>query len=102
MPSLRFPIKVVQLYVKQPHASVPVPNVRLGDFERVVVLKGQTVTVTLHLTPDYHSIVPDGVFWAGLEPLEGCSARERKLIWHLFFFPFAIFRCRVLGPQAPS
>lgn len=65
MPILRPRKKVVQLYVKQPHASVPVPNVRLGDFERVVIQKGQTVTVTLNLTPDYHSIVPNGVFKAG-------------------------------------
>lgn len=56
--------QVVQLYVKQPHASVPVPNVRLADFARVMVPKGQTVTVTLELKARDHFIVPeDADFW---------------------------------------
>lgn len=53
----------MQLYVKQPNASVPVPNVRLGDFSRVAVAKGKTVTVSLQLTPDYRAIVPNGMCW---------------------------------------
>lgn len=44
---------------------MPVPNIRLADFERVAIGKGQTVTVTLKLTPDFHSIVPDGELSGG-------------------------------------
>ncbi|CUG86863.1 glycoside hydrolase, putative [Bodo saltans] len=50
--------EVVQFYLKQVNASVPVPALRLADFTR---LKGlapqQTVTVTLRATPAYRAVV---------------------------------------------
>merc|ERR1712228_451853 len=50
--------EVVQLYVKQPIATVPVPNIRLGDFERVGdIEKGESRKVKLRLTPRYRSSV---------------------------------------------
>eukprot|EP01084_Bolivina_argentea_P041129 75902_1 len=50
--------EVVQIYVKQPHATVPVPQIRLGDFERVEIIKsGETRNVKLILTPRYRSSV---------------------------------------------
>ena len=49
--------EVVQCYVKQPHASVPVPQVRLAAFARVHVPKGQTVTVSILIPPSSHTIV---------------------------------------------
>ena len=49
--------EVVQLYVKTPAATVKAPRVRLGDFERVFVGKGDTQKVSLVLTPKYHSVV---------------------------------------------
>ncbi|EDQ86438.1 uncharacterized protein MONBRDRAFT_28325 [Monosiga brevicollis MX1] len=52
--------EIVQLYVKQPDASVPVPRVRLGDFARVSLEAGASALVTLVLEPKYHSIVPEG------------------------------------------
>lgn len=53
--------EVVQLYVKQTAASVPVPSVRLGDFQRVRhIAPGETRRVTLSLEPGFHSVVlPD-------------------------------------------
>ena len=51
--------EVVQLYVNHTvSASVPVPNVRLADFERVKDLApGAQTDVDLILTPRYHSAV---------------------------------------------
>ena len=51
--------EVVQLYVKQPHASVPVPQVRLVDFERVTIPQGQSKTVELTIRPEFHSIITE-------------------------------------------
>jgi beta-glucosidase len=51
--------EVVQLYVKQPAATVPVPQVRLADFERVTISKGSSVTVQLVILPEFHSVVYD-------------------------------------------
>ncbi len=51
--------EVVQLYIKQPNASVPVPKVRLAAFDRVFVKAGQTIAVTLQISPDTHIIVRD-------------------------------------------
>jgi len=50
----------VQLYVKTPNATVPVPIVRLADFERVPLNVNEEVTVTLTISPDFHSVVYDG------------------------------------------
>ncbi|XP_065837827.1 uncharacterized protein [Oscarella lobularis] len=50
--------EVVQVYVKQPKASGPVPNVRLADFARVFVPKGQSTNVSLAITPEFHAYVP--------------------------------------------
>jgi beta-glucosidase len=58
--------EVVQLYVKTPTASVPAPLVRLADFERVHIAAGGKTTVSLLLTPKYHSVVHDAgkdAFW---------------------------------------
>ena len=49
--------EVVQVYVKQPEASVPAPRVRLGAFIRVHVPKGSSKTVTLAVKPDAHTVV---------------------------------------------
>eukprot|EP01104_Vermistella_antarctica_P017227 TRINITY_DN6074_c0_g1_i1.p1 TRINITY_DN6074_c0_g1~~TRINITY_DN6074_c0_g1_i1.p1 ORF type:complete len:949 (-),score=113.70 TRINITY_DN6074_c0_g1_i1:185-2626(-) len=49
--------EVVQVYVQQPQATVPVPNIRLVDFERVHINAGETVTVHLTITPSFHSVV---------------------------------------------
>ena len=49
--------EVVQVYLKQPRASVPVPNVRLADFERVFIPKGETVRVDLLIRPETHYVV---------------------------------------------
>lgn len=50
--------EVVQVYVKQPQASVPVPRVRLADFARVPIKAGETVRVTLFVRPQYRFVVP--------------------------------------------
>jgi len=50
--------EVAQMYVEQPDASVPVPTVRLADFERVEDLKaGESRNVSLILTPRYRAVV---------------------------------------------
>ena len=50
--------EVVQLYVKQPEATVPVPRIRLGDFERVeAIAAGHSQKVKLVLTPRYRTSV---------------------------------------------
>ena len=49
--------EVIQLYVKTPTASVKAPNVRLADFGRVHIASGKTATVSLVVTPKYHSVV---------------------------------------------
>jgi beta-glucosidase len=51
--------EVVQLYVTQPAATVKAPRVRLGDFARVFIAAGSSVTVSLLLTPKYHAVVLD-------------------------------------------
>jgi len=52
--------EVVQVYVRQPDATVPVPNIRLVSFSRVSITAGASVTVSLTITPDFHSVVYDG------------------------------------------
>ena len=49
--------EVVQAYVKHPHASVPVPQVRLAAFERVHIAAGSSATVALSIPPSAHSVV---------------------------------------------
>ena len=51
--------EVVQLYVNQTmSATVPVPQIRLADFERIKDLgAGKSQDVDLILTPRYHSVV---------------------------------------------
>ena len=51
------PSRRCQVYIKQPAATVPVPNVRLAAFARVHVRKGGSATVTLVVKPDSHSVV---------------------------------------------
>ena len=50
--------EVVQLYVNQTDSTVPKPNIRLADFERIKDLQpGKSQDVNLILTPRYHSVV---------------------------------------------
>eukprot|EP01084_Bolivina_argentea_P041029 75712_1 len=49
--------EVVQLYIKQPNASVPVPHIRLADFDRVFIKQNESVDIDLILTPRYRSVV---------------------------------------------
>ena len=49
--------EVVQIYIKQPEASVPVPRVRLGAFTRVHLPEGSSKDVTLVVKPESHSVV---------------------------------------------
>ena len=65
--------EVVQLYVKQPDATVPAPRVRLGAFARVHVRKGASVSVVLTLRPEAHSVVTSD---EGGEAIYGASADQ--------------------------
>merc|ERR1719476_1083565 len=50
--------EVVQMYVKQPDATVLVPQIRLGDFERIGDIGvGESRGAKLLLTPRYRSSV---------------------------------------------
>ena len=50
--------EVVQLYVKQSPGSVPAPQVRLADFQRIRLINPQeTRTVTLVVRPEYRAVV---------------------------------------------
>ena len=50
--------EVVQLYVNQTDATVPKPNIRLGDFERITDLEpGKSMDVDLILTPRYRAVI---------------------------------------------
>ena len=49
--------EIVQLYIKQPEATVPVPQVRLAAFSRVHIPAGQKQTVILLVSPSSHAIV---------------------------------------------
>ena len=62
--------EVVQCYVKQPNASVPVPQVRLAAFSREHIEVGQTVTASLVIHPESHAAVlravtGDDIYTAG-------------------------------------
>lgn len=52
--------EVVQVYVKQPEATVPVPRVRLAAFARVNIKAGEAVTVDLNVAPNTHTVVLGG------------------------------------------
>lgn len=49
--------EVVQLYLKHPHASVPVPLRALAGFQRIALGAGETRTVTFNLTPRELSLI---------------------------------------------
>ena len=49
--------EVVQLYIKQPAATVPVPQVRLASFARVHILAGEKKSVNLMVSPSTHAVV---------------------------------------------
>ena len=66
--------EVVQVYIKQPGASFPVPNVRLGAFKRVHVPAGGTITVSLTVKPEAHSVVTSD---AGGEAIYVASADQQ-------------------------
>ena len=52
--------EVVQCYVKQPHASVPVPQVRLVGFSRINLKIGEKKTVVVDIEPKSHTAVLKG------------------------------------------
>ena len=52
--------EVVQVYTKQPNATVAAPTVRLAAFQRVHIAAGKTVMVTLQLKPDTRAVVHNG------------------------------------------
>lgn len=52
--------EVVQCYVSQVEAKSPAPRVRLAGFERVHVRAGETVSVTVEVEPQWHSVVRSG------------------------------------------
>ena len=54
--------EVIQVYAKQPDATVPVPRVRLVAFERVFVAAGSSATVELAVVPETHTAVLDNSF----------------------------------------
>eukprot|EP01048_Picozoa_sp_COSAG05_P010545 COSAG05_NODE_934_length_6536_cov_9.161100_6_plen_692_part_00 len=54
--------EVVQLYSRQPEATVPVPNIRLVAFERVTIPAGTTAEVELTVAPDSHAAILDNGF----------------------------------------
>ena len=49
--------ETVQCYVKQPRASVPVPQVRLAGFARVHLPANSTRTVVVSIAPNAHTAV---------------------------------------------
>eukprot|EP00118_Oscarella_pearsei_P012727 m.95985 g.95985 ORF g.95985 m.95985 type:complete len:873 (+) comp36884_c0_seq1:58-2676(+) len=49
--------EVVQVYVQQPDASVPVPNIRLADFERTRLVSSESKLIHLSIKPEFHAIV---------------------------------------------
>lgn len=51
--------EVVQVYTRQPDASVPAPTVRLAAFARVHVQAGCSSTVSLTLAPEARAVVRD-------------------------------------------
>ena len=52
--------EVVQLYIKQPDATVPAPQIRLAAFARVHIAAGTTVVVALSAGPETRAVVRDG------------------------------------------
>jgi beta-glucosidase len=49
--------EVVQVYLRQTGATVPVPSIRLAAFDRIeAIAPGQTVTVQLRIEPDFHTV----------------------------------------------
>eukprot|EP01052_Picozoa_sp_SAG31_P045927 SAG31_NODE_8583_length_1426_cov_1.272796_2_plen_140_part_00 len=69
--------EVVQLYMKQPHATHPAPRTRLVDFARVHIPSGQSIEVALAFAPKDQAVVagstgvyrPDIVVEAGVVEL---------------------------------
>jgi len=51
--------EVVQLYVQQPNATVPTPNLRLAAFTRVAIPAKRSILVSLSIPPAFHSAVHD-------------------------------------------
>jgi beta-glucosidase len=49
--------EVMQLYVKQPYASVPVPNIRLAAFDRKLIKQKESTTVTMVIKPKHHTAI---------------------------------------------
>lgn len=68
--------EVVQLYVQQPGTTVPVPQLRLADFARVKVPRGDSARVSLFLAPEYHTEVRETIdpytpeVWVAEGPIE--------------------------------
>jgi len=55
--------EIIQLYVNHPDATVNAPNIRLADFERVMIKAGETKLVNLRITPRYRTVVYDSKVW---------------------------------------
>jgi beta-glucosidase len=51
--------EVVQLYLSNPDASVPVPIRSLKGFKRIHLLPGETKTVSFIVTPDAFSVIDE-------------------------------------------
>ncbi|MBN1509841.1 MAG: glycoside hydrolase family 3 C-terminal domain-containing protein [Sedimentisphaerales bacterium] len=76
--------EVVQLYVTDMEASVPVPIAALKGFQRIALKPGQSRTVSFTITPEMMSLIDD-IGRSVLEPgdfrvlIGGCSPGDRGL-----------------------
>lgn len=52
--------EVVQVYLKQPEATVPAPRVRLGAFKRITLPAGAAQTVTLTVPAEARAVMHNG------------------------------------------
>ena len=69
--------EVVQVYLKQPNATVPTTLVRLAAFERVQLIKsGASATVELVVTPKALAVV-----YPSLDPYSDTRHVESGLLW---------------------
>ena len=69
--------EVVQLYVRDPVASIARPVLELRGFKRVELGAGQRKRVTFSLTPEQFA------FWSRARPMAGRSRPHRFLDWRV-------------------
>jgi len=55
--------EVIQLYLSQPDATVPVPKIRLVDFNRIFIKSGESKDIKLMIQPRYRTVVYDSSKW---------------------------------------